>query len=319
MNPTPISIVQSRQHTPNHYLFRDLCSAVEESPLFELLDSGLVQDVEVKHRQNLLVFGGEELQDRKLGRIISMSANPCVWFTEDPYETDKNIKFAPKFTKILTTDQFSVEKYSGKGFYLPLGTKILEPNQETFDYKFDVVMFGSLWPNRLDILKQLVSNPITQNLRMLLITSQAKAKWVDQEIYKEVVESICKRGGEVVETFRPFDLKQLRDFTSMAKVCLNWSRSFKEDLWSVPGPRVIEVAVWGKLQLLDIESQPGVKSMFDSDSYVSYTQADISSKIHEVLNLPDGKIEEIARRAKETAINSFTWDKILLNLHRILI
>jgi hypothetical protein len=318
MKPLPISVVQSRSRTPNYYLFRDLCLAINQSPLFELRDYGLLQDIRVKQRENLLIFGGEEIQDHKIGTLVHNSLRSYVWFTEDPYETERNVKFSSVFSKILTTDELSVKRYGNHATFMPLGTNISNKNYAAKKYDFDVIMFGSLWPNRLEILEKLKDNPLTQKLRILLITSQTRAKWVNQNIYRDISNWIQSNKGEVVEIFRPFSQSQLSTFISMAKICLNWPRSFGKDLWSVPGPRIIEVAAIPKVQLLDVAAQPGIHSILNSDSYLAYGAENICVKLAEAVNESDQKLSEIAKRGRDKVIAEFTWSRILSRLDQVM-
>lgn len=319
MSRFPVSVVQSRVSTPNYYLFRDFCLALEKSPLFDLQTFGLLQDVQVKKRDNLFVFGGEQLFDFKLMKLISLSNNTFVWFTEDPYETEQNIKSSSLFTKIFTTDEFSVKSYGPNAAFLPLGTIRSPTSGSLVSFQYDLVLFGSIWPNRLDLIEKLAKNESTTKLRILLLTSQNSASWVDQARLRQVKNWIIGNGGEMLEITRPLDLAALGKLLQKARVCLNWPRSFGDKGWSVPGPRVIEVAMSGKVQLINSEMQPGINAILAPNMFLEYNDRDLCEQIVAALALSDELLHNIANLALEQVKESFTWERIIENLHQKLI
>jgi hypothetical protein len=319
MSRFPISVVQSRVTTPNYYLFRDFCLALEKSPLFDLQTFSLLQDIQVKKRDNLFVFGGEELLNWKLMKLIELSINNFVWFTEDPYETERNVKSTSLFTKIFTTDEFSVNSYGQKAAFLPLGTIQTSQFGLVASFQYDLVLFGSIWPNRLDLLEKLAKNESTTKLRILLLTSQMSASWVDQARLRLVKNWIINNGGEILEIARPLDLVALGKLLQKARVCLNWPRSFGNKGWSVPGPRVIEVAMAGKVQLINSEMQPGIDAILASNMFLEYNDRDLCKQVVAALALSDEYLLSIADLAREQVNECFTWERIVENLHQKLI
>jgi hypothetical protein len=316
----PVSVVQSRVTTPNYYLFRDFCRALEKSPLFDLQTSGLLQDIEVKKRENLFVFGGEDLLNWKLMKLIRLSDNNFAWFTEDPYETERNVKSSRLFTKIFTTDEFSVKSYGHNAAFIPLGTiQSSKSGGPVGIFQYDLVLFGSIWPNRIDLLEKLAKNESTTKLRILLLTSQMSASWVDQVRLRQVKNWIIGNGGEILEITRPLDLVALGKLLEKARVCLNWPRSFGDKGWSVPGPRVIEVAMAGKVQLLNSEMQPGLNAILSSKMYLDYKDSNLCDQVVAALTLSDEHLLNIADLAREHVNKHFTWDRIIEILHQELI
>lgn len=319
MSRFPISVVQSRVTTPNYYLFRDFCLALEKSPLFDLQEFGLLQDIQVKKRENLFVFGGEELLSWKLMKLIGLSSNNFVWFTEDPYETELNKKSSRLFTKIFTTDEFSVKSYGQNAAFLPLGTILSSKSGPVASFQYDLVLFGSMWPNRLDVLEKLANNESSTKLRILLLTSQMSASWVDQVRLRQVKDWIIGNGGEILEIARPLDLVALGKLLQKARVCVNWPRSFGDKGWSVPGPRVIEVAMAGKVQLINSEMQPGLDAILLPNMFLEYNDRDLCEQVIAALALSDERLLSIADLAREHVKECFIWERIVENLHQKLI
>jgi spore maturation protein CgeB len=271
--------------TPNYYLFRDFSAAMINSrrvsefraEISGLSGPGYFADY-------LICFGGEEFQTPFNIAQLSWAEKSLAWFTEDPYEIDINKKNQHFFDLILTTDEKSISKYREGSSFLPLATpKVLFDELGSPEKVFDIFLFGSLWPNRISLLDQIVSDISSTNYRILLITSQLNASWVDPQRIKQIFSIIEKHNGRVVTTNRPFSLEQLKHFAQISRLCINWPRKFVDDKWSVPGPRVFEIASSGTVQFIDVETQPGVKTLIPDGSYVEYNKKTLVDKLREHL------------------------------------
>jgi hypothetical protein len=100
---------------------------------------------------------------------------------------------------------------------------------------------------------------------------------------------------------------------------LNWPRFFGDKGWSVPGPRVIEVAMAGKVQLINSEMQPGLDAILSSKMYLDYKDSDLCDQVVGALTLSDEHLLNISDLAREHVLEHFTWDRIIENLHQELI
>lgn len=304
-----ITALQTRTKTPNFYLFRDFSIAMMKSKRvsdFRAEISGL--SGASSFADYLICFGGEEFQTPFNIAQLSWAEKSLAWFTEDPYEIENNKKNQHFFDLILSTDDKSISSYQEGAMFLPLATpKVLFNELRSPEKEFDIFLFGSLWPNRISLLHQIVSDISVTKYRILLVTSQLNAPWVDQQLIKQIFSIIEKHNGRVVISNRPFSLEQLKHFAQLSRICLNWPRKFSDDRWSVPGPRVFEIASSGTVQFIDVETQPGVKALIPDGSYIEYSNKTLVNKLREHL------IESII--AKDSGVPLFefvkenhTWD-----------
>ena len=310
-----IIAVQTRMKTPNYYLFRDFSRAMlnsNEISEFRAEISGF--GTPRSFADYLICFGGEEFQTPFNIAQLSYANKSLLWVTEDPYEIETNTKNEDFFNYIFTTDEKSIGKYKKDASFFPLATpKELFLKLNDLEKEFDIFLFGSLWPNRISILEQMVSELSLTKYRILLVTSQLDASWVDQQKAKEIFSNIENYNGRVLITRRPFSLEQLKHFAQISKICLNWPRKFVGDKWSVPGPRIFEIASSGTLQLIDTDTQPGVKSLIPDGSYVNYDTNSLISTLRE--HLIETQISKDAGLPLfEFVKENHTWDKRVSSL-----
>jgi len=310
-----LRLIQSRTRTPNYYLFSGLQNALKQSNSIELTSSA-INGFQKNHSSDILLsFGGEEALNPLLETSRSFSTKSAIWYTEDPYEIEVNTLSAENYNLVFTTDYYSKSRYRDKGNYLTLGVP-----GELFDIPrehkkiFDIVAFGSLWPNRLEILEKITSHPRTKSLKILLLVSQAGESWVDQETFKKVSARITSSGGEVVKLHRPLDLTQLLNFTRLARVCINWPRLFKQDSYSVPGPRIAEVGSTYVPQLLDVKSQPAINHMIPKGSFISYSPFRLEDDIADALEMSSYELGNIGEEMFDTCQQHFDWNSIVNSL-----
>lgn len=303
-----INALQTRTKTPNYYLFRDFSIAMINSKrvsefrpeISGLSGPGGFADL-------LICFGGEEFQTPFNIAQLSWAEKSLAWFTEDPYEIETNINNQHFFDLILTTDEKSISRYQEGSLFLPLAApKVLFNELRSHEKEFDIFLFGSLWPNRISLLDEIMSNISVTKYRILLITSQLNASWIDQQRVKQIFSNIEKYNGRVVTSNRPFSLEQLKHFAQISRLCLNWPRKFVGDSWSVPGPRIFEIAASGTVQFIDVESQPGVKALIPDGSYVEYNNKSLANKLRE--HLVESSVEESGVALFEFVKEHHTWE-----------
>ena len=313
-----INAIQTRIKTPNYYLFRDFSTAMTKSKKISEFRAEISGFNAPGYFANYLIcFGGEEFLTPFNIAQLSYAEKCLLWLTEDPYEIETNTQNGEFFDYVFTTDEKSISKYQKNASFFPLATpKDLFHVMNHQTKEFDLFLFGSLWPNRISILEQIVSDISSTQYRILIVTSQLDASWVDQHKVKEIFSSIEKHNGRVLITHRPFSLGQLKHFAQISKLCLNWPRKFDDDNWSVPGPRIFEIASSGTLQLIDVDTQPGVKSLIPDGSYLNYDNNSLKRILRE--HLIESSI------SKDSGISLFefvkenhTWDErvsTLMNL-----
>ena len=312
---TSFTILQTRTSTPNYYLFRDFCHALEgASKRYKVCPAISGLDAPKLLSQILLCFGGEELVTPVNLAHIKHAERKIAWFTEDPYERNLNKENENYFDLILTTDVGSKKYYSVETEVLPLAAPArLFESQSNFKKDFDILMFGSLWPNRIEILDDVVSRLNSTRLRILLVTSQTTALWVERQKTNRLFSEVEKYGGRVLFASRPYSLNQMKYFAQISKVVLNWPRFFTGDNWSVPGPRIFEIAASGTPQLLDVGAQPGIRSIIPSDTYIEYNNLNLNEVLDAAL-LDEPRVSSTGKSMFDLVRTEHTWEKRALDL-----
>ena len=310
-----LTLIQSRTKTPNYYLFRDLVEACKQSGKFTSVQASINGFQQIENCDFLLTFGGEEARNRILESTRIRAKKSLIWFTEDPYENKVNIEAANNYDHVFTTDSFSVSKYNGSANFLPLGVrKDLLSMPKPLNYHFDIVAFGSLWPNRIELLQEITTNPLTNKLKILLIGAQVNAPWVDQNELLHLNGRIIAAGGEVVNVKRPFDLRRLLTLAATARISLGWPRLFKTDSYSVPGPRIVEVGAARIPQLLDSASQPGLKKMFPQDTYFNFEISNVAETLSNVIELSQKELAAKTELMVQTIEEKYLWEILISQL-----
>jgi len=292
-----------------------LVEALKKSESIKVCQSAINGFQKIQKADYLLSFGGEEALNPILESSRSWVEHSAIWFTEDPYENEKNIISAKKYNLALTTDHFSENQYGNKGGFLPLGVpgKFFTPH-ERYEKTFDLIMFGSLWPNRIEMLERITSHPKTRSFKILLISSQSSAHWVNQDVLKKINSKIIYSGGEVVKINRPLSLEQMLNYTKRARICLSWPRVFKQDTYSVPGPRIVEVGTSFTPQLLDHETQPAIRHLLPEDSYIPYSMINLEDSIADALDMKHSDLEYIGNQMFYACKSQYTWDTVAATL-----
>jgi spore maturation protein CgeB len=314
-----ITLVQTRASTPNNYLFQDFSEALEKSkPLHDVYSAVSGLDSPKYFSDFILFFGGEELRTPLNIAHLKYAKKRIVWFTEDPYEQAVNLKNESLFDLVLSTDQQSSKNYLTQSKYFPLAApENLFQNAKNIEKKYDIFLFGSLWPNRIDLLEELVANLKNTQFRILLLTSQNDQDWINQDRIFKLFFEIEKYKGRVMFITRPFSLKKINELAQICKVCVNWPRLFENDQWSVPGPRIFEIAASTTPQLIDIGAQPDVLQLVPSDSYISYRTSNINEVLTKLIN-DDEIIAQTGNKMFDFVSTNHTWRVRVLEFLEIL-
>ena len=314
-----ITVVQTNTSTPNNYLFRDLSEALQKSKLFHDVYSAVSGLNGPKFFSDFVVFfGGEELRTPLNIAHLKYAKNRIIWFTEDPYEQSVNLKNESLFDLVLSTDRRSSANYLRQSKHFPLAApESLFKSAKNIEKKYDIFLFGSLWPNRIDLLEELVSNLKNTHFRILLLTNQNDKHWISQDRIFKIFFEIEKHKGRVIFIARPLSLSKINELAQICKVCVSWPRLFENDQWSVPGPRIFEIAASMTPQLIDLEAQPDVLQLVPSDSFISYCTSDVNEVLIKIIN--DDKIKTQAGNEMFDYVRAnHTWKSRVSELLEIL-
>ena len=218
---------------------------------------------------------------------MKYAQNRIVWFTEDPYEHKTNLKNENLFDLVLSTDHQSSENYLTQSKYFPLAApESLFKNDRSTEKKYDIFLFGSLWPNRIDLLEKIVSNLENTQFRILLLTSQNDQEWVSQERIFKIFFEIEKHKGRVIFISRPFSLTKIKELAQISKVCINWPRLFEKDEWSVPGPDILHLV--------------------PANSFINYNTSNVNEVLTTVIN-DNKKMTQVGNEMFEYVLANHTW------------
>ena len=164
MQKLNILLLDTKNQNPNHYICLAIEKALSRHEDVAIVIKAALNDALSKalhHKCNLFIaFDGEELNRPICSRLRDVCGKSILWVTEDPYEIKVNISNADLFDLVFTNDSASVSAYGKKGRHLPLaGAKefhYLSLKHKLNDLRYDAFFAGTAWPNRADLIKNLI-------------------------------------------------------------------------------------------------------------------------------------------------------------------
>lgn len=261
-------ILNSKPFDPNGYIFRALVRALKRQKEVELVVLALEDLAQVPCRpdtQALLVYGGEELHRIPASAIQGAFGRRAVWFTEDPYERERNKLQAGMFQSVFSNDSGSVSAYP-QARYLPLAADaaFLPASQSGLPaYPPERLAFfsGTAWPNRkhlLAALKQTLEQPEALDLHLVanaVVESTAGQQGLEHPLHFSPpipISEFCQRAERSLCT-----LVIGRDFSGSGRH--TYARS--------PGPRLFEAGITGSCQLVYAGEIPEVPDGLEEGSH----------------------------------------------------
>jgi glycosyltransferase involved in cell wall biosynthesis len=261
-------MLNSKPFDPNGYIFQALVRALKRQEEVELVILALEDLAQVPYRpdtQALLVYGGEELHRIPASAIQGAFGRRAVWFTEDPYERERNKLQAGMFQSVFSNDSGSVSAYP-QARYLPLAADaaFLPESQSGLPaYPPERLAFfsGTAWPNRkhlLAALQQTLEQPEALDLHL---------------VANAVVESMAgQQGLEHPLHFSPpipiseFCLRARRSLCTLV-IGRDFSGSGRHTYARSPGPRLFEAGITGSCQLVYAGEIPEVPDGLEEGSH----------------------------------------------------
>ena len=172
-------VLNSKPADPNGYIFQALVRALRRRTDVEIQvirSDELRQVSSDRLNQSLLVYGGEELHQIPRGQILESFGRRAIWFTEDPYETERNQKSAELSKSYsVMTQKF---RFLPKGRPSTIDDRLIPRNAYQKPRKL-LFFSGTAWPNRKRLLNTLIdqwSNP--EELDLHLVANQ----FVEQQL-----------------------------------------------------------------------------------------------------------------------------------------
>jgi spore maturation protein CgeB len=176
----------------------------------------------------VLTIGGEQIPDYTFQYLRDREQFKWVlWTTEDPFELAYHQAISQHFDYVFTSDQKSQESYDHpQCYYLPLAadrTLFYHPViEQPEDLLYDLTFIGTAWPNRVQFLKELVTQGKTHNLkfRFILPTNPYIPLDVTKEIGLHAFEHnfrVSPSDLATLQNYSLFTLTILRDFSADGK------------------------------------------------------------------------------------------------------
>ncbi|MCF2942990.1 CgeB family protein [Paenibacillus tarimensis] len=190
----------------------------------------------------------------------------AVWFTDDPYYTDKTSQLAAHYDDVFTLESTCVDFYRSLGcervHHLPLAffPAHFRPRNTAADNRREVCFVGSAYWNRVAFFDQVAEELARRDVRI-------SGLWWDRLQTYPILSSKIELG-------RWMEPLQTSETYSGAKIVINMHRSPDDTTFNfnsagigaaTPNPRTFEIAGCGTLQLTDERSdlaryyKPGIE------------------------------------------------------------
>lgn len=313
--PWRILLLDTKRSNPNHYLCLAVQRALEASEEVDLVISPLLgeawAEAQANHCNLFIAFDGEELHKGICARLAALCGRSVLWVTEDPYERPVNTENSALFNLVFTNDSASVSAYGAKGRHLPLASCMdmhFTPVRDNGDCLYDLFFAGTAWPNRVHLIKQLLSR--IENLKTKLVLPHNEHLPAPSKSLDLPPSAYSWRMPN----------SQFTQFANRSRVVLSLHREFTASLGGAPmadtpGPRLFEVALAGGFQLVDMSLAESSRYFEEGKEYIGFSSPkDAADKLEYFLAHPAERIS-IALAAQERARSEHLYrhrvDKLL--------
>lgn len=267
------------------------CDLVESAYLGDYKSSfNIIQDYNINI---IIVVGGWGVDVPYIKKLISKVPYSILWTTEDPYELSNNLKLEPLFDYVFTNDLECVSSYGAhKAQYLPLAASekyhFYDIIQKESDYLYDLCFVGTAWPNRVDIINELIQKlPKSIRFKVALSTNEHLPKFKlndDSIIYNWRVSN-----------------PEFAKIVNRSKIVITIGRHFSSSTNSnskntTPPPRFFEQALAGSLQVLDRNDFSFKEYLSENSEVVAYENIDeLVTKVTYFLDNSAKRLEIVER------------------------
>jgi glycosyltransferase involved in cell wall biosynthesis/spore maturation protein CgeB len=281
-----ILLLDTKGSNPNHYIMIAIEEALRNHSSVESVVSSEYSDAvngAIRQRCNLFfAFDGEGLDRGLCQRVSAVCGKSILWVTDDPYEIRVNTRNSEIFDHVFTNDSGSVNHYPNAAHHLPFAASqrfhfYEVPSQDEGHYFYDLLFVGTAWPNRVRLLKSLISG--FQGLKIKLALPHNE--------HVPVPDVPLPRSSYQWKAAN----SELARLANRSRIVLTLHRDFsssgKDTRASTPGPRLFETALSGGFQLADL-MLPQVSEYFDLEKEIAgfSTEEDCLSKINYYLANP---------------------------------
>jgi spore maturation protein CgeB len=226
----------------------------------------------------------------RLGAVVGW------WLSDDPYEIDANLDWAPLWDFIATNNRGSMPLYRGTSvLHVPFAAdrqRHFRPvRQEDADYRWDIVFCGVPFPNRRALVE--AAAPLLSRHKTRIIGTD----WPDwpfvsrQRLSDSAFVDLYNSARIVLNLPRSLNLLNVNDFPA-----------------STPAPRTFEAAAAGGFQLV-LADRPEFHAFFDipAEMDLFFDMEDLSAKVQWYLSHPRERIAA-AQQSQQRTLQNHTYD-----------
>ena len=246
-------VLNSKPFDPNGYIFQSLIRALcrRHDLNLQVIRSDELRKIPIDpHNQSLLIYGGEELNKIPREYIQRPFGRRAIWFTEDPYETNRNKESATLFQVVFTNDTGSLNNYQ-RAFHLPLAADSdLIPRFSQFSPQKLMFFSGTAWPNRKVLLSTLLDHWSNTNVFDLHLVANP---FVEQQISRKGLHQLLRFEEPIA--ISEFSLRAANSLCTLV-VGRDFSGSGQHTYARSPGPRLFEAGITGSCQLVHASEIP---------------------------------------------------------------
>lgn len=299
-----VLLLDTKPSNPNHYICLAMETALRSHADVECVEQAHLGNAIVRARAsacNLFVaFGGVGLSAAVCRRLRQVCGTAVLWATEDPYELPANVRNAPTFDLIFTTDSGSVAAYGGKGRHLPLAAC---PDMQHLRVKrddqcrYDLFFAGAAWPSRVELLQRLMAD--SQNLKVKFALAENP--------HTPPIKIDMARSAYAWSTPN----QEFCRFANASRTTLalraDSAATGGNGSAATAGPQLFEAAMAGSFQLVDAALSESLRHFTPGKEIVSFTdEQDCVNKLRHYLQHPEQR-HEIAIAAQRRTLAEHTY------------
>ena len=300
-------VLNSKPSDPNGYIFQALIRSLRRRVDLQLhvVSCDDLRQVQIDpNNQALLVYGGEELHVIPNEYIQRPFGRRAIWFTEDPYEVQRNQHSSALFHIVFTNDSGSLNHYH-KGLHLPLaGDSGLIPKRRQNKVEKLLFFSGTAWPNRKRLLNSLITEwPKLDELDLHLVANQ----FVEQQFALKGLAKPLRFEDPI--SISDFCLRASNSLCTLV-VGRDFSGSGQHKYSRSPGPRLFEAGITGSCQLVHASEIPDMPTGLEDGSH--YLRFSSTSQLVDLLRQARTNPEpfqSIGREMAAVIMGQHTYDQ----------
>lgn len=235
-------------HNANSYLtlaIEDAARSLFGADNVVLADNRSLLSLAASGRHDTLIcIDGQRLSLGMIQRARLAFKTQILWVFEDPFMTNYNVKNMDLFDFVFTNDPSCAQFYGDKGHYLPLAASHklhYRPVKPDAELDYDIYFAGTMWPNRISVLRQLIAAYPKARLKLVCPTND----------YLPPLHSDLAQ----LAIHWPISHEAFIDFANASRVTITLFRDYAShgdvSQATAPGPRLYELGLSGTAQVVE--------------------------------------------------------------------